>query len=345
MLSIILKYNTKNFLKSFVFVLLFFLFFSFVIELIFIKKNLIVKTTFEDQYEYLFLKVCILVNKLFPFIVFCSGGVWIFRLKKLRTWSIFQCSGASILQVLKGPVLAVILMSMFELFYWGPWCQNMMEKVWIIQKKENYWMQPKARWKFFQTPEKVSYIFYMPGEHIELFSFNKDFILKNYLCAEKFSISSNSLHLQHIWSMPIDQYPKFLKTLIVKFPLFLPGHTPKKHPFLMSFLELSALSRNTFLSQTILLRRQYFLSNTVWFCLLLPFSSAILSGYHRSVYRYIPKIFFGSMICFVLFLAKEWSCIISYSMTGHALSYLITWLVPLLTAFLTLVLWITHSEL
>ncbi|PPE04176.1 LptF/LptG family permease [Holospora curviuscula] len=345
MISMILKYNTKNFLKSFFSVLVFFLIFSFILELLFIKKNLIVKTTSVQQYEYLFLKVATLINKIFPFIIFISGILWVLKMKRLRTWSIFQSSGVSITQILKGPTLAVILISLFELLYWGPWCHGMMEKAWSIQKKETYWIKPKAGWQFIHTPCGRNDIFYLPDTHMELFSFSKNFILRSYVYANKFSVYPHHLRLQRVWVMETDKPPKFLSFHTLKRPSQLFDHTQRKHPFLMSFLELNFQSPNTFLSRTIVLRRQCFLSNTAWFCLLLPFSSAVLSGYYRSVYYYISSIFFGSVICFVLFLAKEWSCMVSYAMTGHLLSYIIVWSVPLVTALLTLVLWIEKAEL
>lgn len=297
-----------------------------------------------EQYEYLFLKVLILINKLFPFIIFISAILWILRLKKLRTWSIFQCAGGSVIQILKGPTFAVIFISLFELLYWGPWCHNMMEKAWNIQKKENYWVQPQSRWKFIHLPNNVSCILHIPDAHMELFFFNKDFTLQKYLYAKKFFVHPGKLRLQQVWSMPIGKHPKLLPSLILDFP-FLSYQSQGKHPFLMSFLELNTLSHNVFLSQTILLRRHYFLSNTVWFCLLLPFASAVLGGYQRSIYKYISRIFFGTVMCFLLFLFKEWSCMISYAMTGHILSYCITWFVPLVTALLTLSLWISKAEL
>ena len=311
----------------------------------FIKKILVVKTTSIEQYQYLLLKVATLINKIFPFILFVSSVFWVLKLKRLRTWSVFQSAGVSVIQILKGPIVVVIILSLFELFYWGPWCNNMMEKAWRIQKKENYWVRPKARWKFIHTPDEGNYIFYVPDTHMEVFHFNKDFMVQKYLYGKTFSIHPRHVHLKTVWVMDSTQSPECLSLYTLKRPLDLFDNTYGKHPFLMSFLELNFQSDNTFLSQTIVLRRHCFLSNTVWFCLLLPFASGVLSGYSRSIYHYISSVFFGCIICFVLFLAKEWSSMMSYAMTGHVLSYMVIWAIPLITGLLTLVLWIEKAEL
>lgn len=344
MFSIIFKYNTKSFLKSFFSVLVFFLFFCFVLEFLMLKKILVVKTTSFQQFQYIFFKVTALINKFFPFIIFIAGIIWVFRLKKQRTWCVFQSSGVSVLQVLKGPICAVIVISIFELLYWGPWCHKMMEKAWSIQQRDNYWIRPKTHWHLVKGEKDAYTIFYFPDKHMEVFFFKNNFVLQRYIHAKEFSVYPRYIKLKNAWDMEV-QAPKYIKEYKLFRPAGLFDAVQSKHPLLMSFLELNFNTNNIFLKQTIQLRRHYFLSNNLWFCLLLPFSVSVLAGYYRSMYRYIVNIFFGSMICFLLFLAKEWSGIFAYTMTKQILSQLVVWSIPLITGMLSIVFWVEKGEL
>jgi lipopolysaccharide export LptBFGC system permease protein LptF len=308
------------------------------------KKILVVKTTAFQQWEYTFLKVIVLVDKFFPFIIFISGISWVLRLKRQRAWSVFQSSGISVFQVLKGPSSVVGLMSVLELVYWGPKSHQLMEKTWAIQQKENYWIRPKTSWRLLKDAEQRPMIFHFPDKHIEVFSFNKNFVLERYVYANNFLVYTKHLILQDVWHMVRGSAPQRLPRLKVPRPLHLFNTVAHKHPLLMSFLELRSRQSNVFLSQTIQLRRNYFLSNSVWCFLLLPFSAAILAGYQRSVYRYLVNIFLGSAICFMLFIAKEWSGLFAYQFSGQILGYLMIWSVPILTLALSVVLWVENTE-
>lgn len=342
--SLIFRYTAKTFFKCFLIVLLFFIFFSFTIETLLMKKILVVKTTVFQQWQYTILKVIVLVDKFFPFIIFISGISWVLRLKRQRAWSVFQSSGISVFQVLKGPASVVGLMSVLELVYWGPKSHQLMEKTWAIQQKENYWIRPKTSWRLVKDAEQRPMIFHFPDKHIEVFSFNQNFILERYVYANSFLVYTKHLVLHDVWNMTRGKMPQRVRTLKVLRPHRLFSTVTHKHPLLMSFLELKSRQPNVFLSQTIQLRRHYFFSNSVWFFLLLPFSTAILAGYQRSVYRYLVNIFLGSAICFMLFLAKEWSGLFAYQVSDHILGHLMIWSVPILTLILSVVLWVENAE-
>ena len=342
--SLIFRYTAKTFFKSLCIVVLFFIFFSFTVETLLMKKILVVKTTFFQQWQYTLLKVAVLVHKFFPLVLFIAGLSWVFRLKRQHVWSVFQSSGISVFQILKGPTSLVGLMSILELVCWGPKTHQLMEKTWEIQQKENYWVRPKTSWRFVKDNHQRPMIFHFPDQHMEVFCFNKDFVLERYLYANAFLVYSKHLVLQDVWDMEGGNQLTRVSALKILRPQNLFSTITHKHPLLMSFLELNSRQSNAFLSQTIQLRRHYFFSNSVWFLLIVPFSASILAGYQRSVYKYILNIFLGSAICFILFLAKEWSGLFAYQISGRILGYLIMWSVPLLTLALTLVLWVENAE-
>ena len=256
------------------------------LEFLLVKKN-VMGLSFFEQLTFLTLKIPFVLGKILPLILFLTGFFFLTHLKRSQEWVVCQSAGASPWFLMRGPLLAVCLVALADLFYWHPWSNELMEKALTMQKnmRSADVIPPQSQWRAFYD-QKNKVLIHTPvsssARHpIKIMVFKDSGQLSKLVSAADYVEKDTFLCLHETWVLGPDFPPAFYKTLTLKRPAGFFKPTVAKHPFMMSFREAQKKSGNKALDKTVSLRWIYLFSHALWLVTLFPFAVACSAGYTR----------------------------------------------------------------
>lgn len=283
-----------------------------------------------------FQRLPLILHKVFPFLVFLSVLLFLWRLIRFHELDALFSVGLSVYGVLRVPFFLVFLCAMGDLFLLSPLSQKLANP---LKEKQGKVSLDPGGWQVI--PMHFGYYLVrmaMPRSHLLVFTPESQF--QRHWIPQSIQYQKPYLLFEKAWELIPNQSPRFMlkgQEYITKLP-----RVKNIHPGLMSFIEAhKALEGLAPQKALFLSRRDYLLSHALWIMTLICLAASVMIG---SAYRRLLQVLLGIILCFVLYLIKEWLYAISFPLSylWHPISL---WGIPLLTFLIAFVVLFEKKEL
>lgn len=293
-----------------------------------------------NPYGSIFIKLPFSVHKMLPFVTFVAMIMFSWKLMTQEEWSALEGMGRSPWQILRTPLLWVMLVGLLDVWMLVPLGQKFFNP--FEGKKTEISLDSKG-WSLGHTPK--GYIFLYPlGEQKHALEFTKDSVFLHHMIASHIKVARHSIEGRNLWSVGARGIPVQKKQYDISLSRPLETKERNKHPLLLSLGEVcDALEPHKKTSLLLEARWHYWWSHFFWSVGLVFLAPALLVGPQGRQGKMLATGI-GLILSLIFYLMKEWLYAISIPL-AHSWPNFFLWIPSLCTAALALILFFEKKEL